>query len=238
MGSCHIQCLVHLLLLLHLEHRSDDRVTLRQELKLHGFFGLSSVGDTLGNVPWGRLGTYRSGGGKAQKRAHPYMPLVPGRCHARTWIRASCKGKHGPQLAVGILEPWYTRLFRGSIRGNTPTRVEAFPGAIVSYTTLPKPVEWLPVASLCQIADTVGNAVTFLHSTLRAATHTLFSWQGTTHLFLQRCQKVETAWVTTVRETRLTTAIGNGVACGGFCSVKGNIATCPSCKKYFVSLNN
>jgi hypothetical protein len=41
----------------------------------------------------------------------------------------------------------HTRLFRGSILGNVPARLEAFPDAISDTATLPKPVDWLPVAS-------------------------------------------------------------------------------------------
>jgi hypothetical protein len=40
------------------------------------------------------------------------------------------KGKNGPQLAVGFLGKStkdHPRLFRGSLLGNVPTRVEAFP---------------------------------------------------------------------------------------------------------------
>jgi hypothetical protein len=64
-----------------------DLVTLRQGLKPHGFFGLSSVGGTLRSVPWGRLGECRSGGGKAcherlhsdfHARAVPCPLLLPG----------------------------------------------------------------------------------------------------------------------------------------------------------------
>ena len=82
--------------------------------------------------------------------------------------------------------------------------------------TVPKAVDWLPVPSHVEIADTLGNAVTFLPTALRGGTHTLFSLQGTVDLFSHRCQKVETAKVKTLRETRLTTATGSDVACGGF----------------------
>jgi hypothetical protein len=106
------------------------------------------------------------------------------------------------------------------IPGERTHQAGGFPCAIVSCTTLPKPVEWLPVASLCQIAHTSVNAVTFLRLALRQTTHTLFCLQGTMRIFSHRCQKVEMAWVKTVRETRLTTATRSGEACGGFRKVK------------------
>jgi hypothetical protein len=76
-------------------------------------------------------------------------------------------------------------------RGNVPTRGEAFPALFVSCATLPKPVDWLPVASLRQIADTLANAVTFLRVALRHTTRTLFCFQGTVSLFSHRRTKVE-----------------------------------------------
>jgi 3-phenylpropionate/trans-cinnamate dioxygenase ferredoxin reductase component len=56
------------------------RVTLRRDWKSRGFFRLSSVRDGWRNVAWPRLGIHRSGGGKAQKRVHPFMHLVLGGC--------------------------------------------------------------------------------------------------------------------------------------------------------------
>jgi hypothetical protein len=38
--------------------------------------------------------------------------LMTRRCHARTFLHACCKGKNGPQLAVGVLGESHTRLFR------------------------------------------------------------------------------------------------------------------------------
>ena len=54
-------------------------VTLRQGLKPCGFFRLSSVRDRLRTTAWPRLGAYRSGGGKAQRRCiHPCIRLLGG----------------------------------------------------------------------------------------------------------------------------------------------------------------
>jgi hypothetical protein len=61
----------------------------------------------------------------------------------------------------------------------------------IKALALPKPVDWLPVASQEQIADTVVNAVTFLPQAIRLGTRTLLSFQGTTTLFSQRGKKVE-----------------------------------------------
>ena len=158
----------------------------------------------------------RSGGGKARnERIHSYF-LIPGRCHARSGFRAWRKGKNGPQLAVGILGSRNTRLFRGLFLGNIPNQAGGFSCAMLSDATRTLAVEWLPVPSSIKIADTVGNAVTFLRLALRQTTRTLFSSQGTVDIFSHRRPKVETARVETVRETRLTTAIESGMACGGF----------------------
>ena len=51
------------------QHHTDPRynnVTLRQGLKPHGFFCLSSVRAGLSDGAWLRLGAHRSGGGKAE----------------------------------------------------------------------------------------------------------------------------------------------------------------------------
>ena len=156
-------------------------------------------------MAWPRLSIHRSGGGKARKeRIHSCM-LVPGRCHARSGFHALRKGKNGPQLAVGILGSRNTRLFRGSIPGNVPTGVEAFPGAIFWCTTLPKAVDWLPVPSLHKIADTLVNTVVFLPVALRYGTRTLFSFQGTTDRFSQRSKKVEMHEMQGLKPGTLTT---------------------------------
>jgi hypothetical protein len=162
-------------------------------LQSRGFFRLSSIRDRRSDVAWPRLIAHRSGGGKARKRAHACMHPVPGRCHARFCFHASYKGKHGPQLAVGVLESRNTRLFRGSLPGNLPAGVEAFPVAILAVAALlPKAVDWLLVPSEQQIADySLVNAVTFLPTVLHGGTRTLFSFQGATALFSQRRTKVE-----------------------------------------------
>jgi hypothetical protein len=129
-------------------------VTLRQGLKPHGFFGLSSVVGTLRSVPWGRLGERRSGGGKARHeylhsdlhdQAVPGPLLFPCLVQRDEWPTA-CSWHPGekqhPRLST--LSPW-ERTHTGG----------GFPCAIVVRTTLPKPVDWVPVASLCQIAHTV-----------------------------------------------------------------------------------
>jgi hypothetical protein len=129
-------------------------VTLRQGLKPHGFFGLSSVVGTLRSVPWGRLGERRSGGGKARHeylhsdlhdQAVPGPLLFPCLVQRDEWPTA-CSWHPGekqhPRLST--LSPW-ERTHTGG----------GFPCAIVVRTTLPKPVDWVPVASLCQIAHTM-----------------------------------------------------------------------------------
>src|SRR5207253_706034 len=138
-------------------------VTLRRDWKSCGYFRLSSVRGMLSNVAWPRLAAYRSGGGKAWKQQLHADSLFPGRCHARWTSHAWRKGKHGPPLAIRVLEKTNTRLFRGSIPGNRPAGSEAFPVAILALAALRTlAVEWLPVPKAQQIAGyRLGNAVTF-----------------------------------------------------------------------------
>jgi hypothetical protein len=75
--------------------------------------------------------------------------LMTGRCHARNFLHAWCKGKHGPQLAVGVMGESHTRLFRDLVRGNVPARLEAFPALFFCSRILPKAVDWL---ELCPAA--------------------------------------------------------------------------------------
>src|SRR5215469_9859563 len=56
---------------------------------------------------------------------------------------------------------------------------------------LPKAVEWLPVPSHVEIADTLANTVVFLPGALRSGTRTRFSFQGTPDLFSHGSKKVE-----------------------------------------------
>jgi len=139
-------------------------VTLRQGLKPHGFFRLSSVREWLRNGAWLRLVASRSGGGKARNQSLHSGSLVPGRCQARWCSHALPKGKKWPTTSIfGVLGSLSTRIFRCSILGNVPTRVEAFPDAMVDAAALPKAVEWIPVPSQQHIAGTVvqrGNVFT------------------------------------------------------------------------------
>ncbi len=81
--------------------------------------------------------------------------FMTGRCHARCFSHASCKGMNGPQLVVGILGKSNTHVFRRLSPWESTHTGGGFPCAIVVRTTLSKPVDWVPVASLCQIAHTV-----------------------------------------------------------------------------------
>ena len=113
-------------------------------------------------MAWPRLGAHRSGGGKARNQCLHSGFLFPGRCHARSGFHALRKGKNGPQLALGSLESRTTRLIGGSIPGNIPTGLEAFPTLFSGDTTLPKAVDWLPVPSHVEIAHTLVNTGVFL----------------------------------------------------------------------------
>ena len=136
------------------------------------------------------------------------MRFAPGLCQARSRFRAFSFGKHGPQLAVGILESENTRLAsRASSVGMYPHGWRLFLVLLFKALALPKPVEWLPVASQEQIADSLVNAVTFLQEALRLLTHTLFSFQGTTSLFFLREQKVEMYEARWFKRGTLTTGV-------------------------------
>jgi hypothetical protein len=56
--------------------------------------------------------------------------------------------------------------------------------------TLPKAVDWIPVPSHVERAETMGNAVTFLRMALRHATR-IFSSQGTADQFFSHPEKTE-----------------------------------------------
>jgi hypothetical protein len=156
-------------------------------------FGLSRVVGTLRNAAWLRLAEYRSGQGKARRRhMHSCIRLLGGARPVLAFMpRAG--GKHGPQLVLGILESRNTRLAsRAYSVGTYPHGWRLFQGRYSSKAlALPKPVDWVPVATPEQIADTVVNAVTFLPQAIRLGTRTLLSFQGTTTLFSQRGKKVE-----------------------------------------------
>jgi hypothetical protein len=189
-------------------------VTLRQGLKPHGFFCLSSVRDKRGNGAWLRLSAYRSAGGKARNQCLHSGALIAGWCQTRWYSHALPKGKKWPTTsAFGVLGSLNTRIFRYSLLGNVPTRAEAFPNAILDAATLPKAVEWIPVPSQQQIAHTLANAVTFLRMVLRHATRTLLSSQGTTQLFFLEETKAETARAQA--SNRLTAWVKTTAACGG-----------------------
>jgi hypothetical protein len=139
-------------------------VTLRQGMNPHGFFRLSSVREWLSNGAWLRLVASRSGGGKARNQCLHSGALIPGRCQACWSSHALPKGKKWPTTSVfGVLGSLNTRIFRCSILGNIPTRVEAFPDAIVDAAARTPAVDWLPVPSQQHIADTMvqrGNVFT------------------------------------------------------------------------------
>jgi hypothetical protein len=163
---------------------SRSAVTLRQGLKPHGFFCLSSVGGMLRNAAWPRLAAYRSGGGKARKQHLHSDNLFPGRCHARWCSHAPRKGKNGPQLALGILEKTNTRIFRRCPLGTYPQRCKLF--LVLFSTLMHAPSAVHHDVSCLRTANSLyiwNNAVAFLPQALHLGTRTLFSFQGTRDLF-------------------------------------------------------
>ncbi len=151
---------------------------------------------------------------------------MTGRCQTRSGFRASCprdewpttcswhpgKREHPPRIA-------------GLCLGNIPTRLEAFPTLLFSAQHAPPAVDCsrsivaiaprIPVPSLRKIADTVGNAVTFLRLALCQTTLTLFSSQGTTSIFCQRRAKVERQSEQRLYPRTPNHGLLRGEACGG-----------------------
>ena len=85
----------------------------------------------------------------------PIQTLMTRRCHARCFSHASYPRDEWPTACSWHPgEKQHPRLSTLSPWERTHT-VGGFPCAIVVRTTLPKPVDWVPVASLCQIAHTV-----------------------------------------------------------------------------------
>jgi hypothetical protein len=127
------------------------------------------------------------------------MLLNPGRCHARWFFHALHKGKNGPQLnlwlaATGRNTKDHPRLFRGSILGNMPTRVEAFPGAIRWRRDTRLKALWIGYRNLrtSKIALQIKHRSAFTRGTdVPRNCLTLFCFQCTVSLFSQRSKKVE-----------------------------------------------
>ncbi|EFH86177.1 hypothetical protein Krac_7464 [Ktedonobacter racemifer DSM 44963] len=115
------------------------------------------------------------------------------RCQARCCSHTFREGIDGPQLSFSA--SWRDATpasFEAHSWGTYPKGAEAFPWRYsFGDVTLPKAVDWIPVPSHVEIAETVGNAVTFLRMALRHATRTLFSSQGTTDQFFSRTEKTE-----------------------------------------------
>ncbi len=150
-------------------------VTLRQGLKPHGFFCLSSVRDRLSNAAWLRLGASRSGGGKARnQRIHSCLCFLGG-ARPVSLLMPHAKGRMAHNLRLASWRRPTPASFNAAPLGTYP-RGGGF-SLLLFFTnvTLPKAVEWLPVPSRVERAYTSGNAVTFLRMALRHATHTLFS---------------------------------------------------------------
>jgi len=132
-------------------------VTLRQGLKPHGFFCLSSVRDRLSNGAWLRLGAHRNGGGKAES-APPYRRMLSWAVPSPLVLSCLSERKAWSTTPVfGVLERINTHIFRCCSPGNVPQRRRLFLGAIVRAATLPKAVDWLPVPSQQQIALHSGS---------------------------------------------------------------------------------
>jgi len=139
---------------------------------------------------------------------------LPLRCQARWCSHALPKGKKWPATSVfGVLGSLNTRIFRCSILGNVPTRVEAFPDAIVDAAALPKAVDWIPVPSQQQIACTVvqrGNV--FTHGPSPCNPYVIQFSRYYKPLLLQRTKSGNAR---AKAKTRLTPWVETAGACGG-----------------------
>jgi hypothetical protein len=189
-------------------------VTLRQGLKPHGCFCLSSVRDRLSNAAWPRLVAHRSGGGKARdERIHSSISFLGGAMPVPASMPGA-KGSMAHTLRSASWEAGTPASFEASSEEHTH-QIGGFSCAIFCRTTLPKAVEWLPVPSLRNRADTLGNAVTFVRSTLRATTPTLFRFQGIRGIFSQRSKKVERHEKQGLKPETPNLCHLSGEACGG-----------------------
>jgi hypothetical protein len=143
-------------------------VTLRQGTLPHGFFRLSSVVDVLRCEAWLRLIAHRSGGGKAcNEHIHAFFSLLGGARPVAAFM-PSTKGSMAHNLRLASWKAATPASFEAYSLGTDPQGRRLFLVLSSHDVTLPKPVDWLPVASHVEIAGSVGNAVTFLPSILHA----------------------------------------------------------------------
>jgi hypothetical protein len=151
-------------------------VTLRQGLKPHGFFCLSSVRDGLSDGAWLRLGAHRSGGGKAEG-ASPSRRILCWAVPGPLFFPCLSERDEWPTTPVsGVLGKSNTRIFRCCSPGNVPAGAEAFPDALVRAA--PRAFSRGLATRTFGTAHSVAqwfNTVVCLPTALRHGTHTRFS---------------------------------------------------------------
>ena len=197
----------------------------------HGFFGLSSVVGTLRNGAWLRLDERRSGGGKARRRCIHTCIRILGGARPVTRSMPHAKGYMAHSLRLASWEQATPASFDAAPLGTYP-RGGGFSWSLFSCAIiLPKAVDWLPVPSQWQIASTLvqrSNVFTRGPTPRNPYVIQLFKvLLGQVYQMLSELSSVSApqAGLTPYgglkpRETRLTTATGSGVACGGFRSVR------------------
>jgi hypothetical protein len=151
-------------------------VTLRQGLKPHGFFCLSSVRDGLSDGACLRLGAHRSGGGKAEG-ASPSRRILSWAMPSPLFFPCLSERDEWPTTPVsGVLGKSNTRIFRCCSPGNVPAGAEAFPDALVRAA--PRAFSRGLATRAFGTAHSVAqwfNTVVCLPTALRHGTHTRFS---------------------------------------------------------------
>jgi hypothetical protein len=98
-------------------------------------------------------------------REHPFMPLLKWVVPDPSCSPCLSRREEWPTtLVFGYLGEPNTRLFRDSILGNMPTRVEAFPDAILEMRrhAPQSPLDWVAVPSRLKIAVHLVNTLVFL----------------------------------------------------------------------------
>jgi hypothetical protein len=138
-------------------------VTLRRRWKARGFFRLSSVVAGRRNAAWLRLGAQRSGGGKARHEPiHSSLSWLGGAKPVPASMPCA-KGTMAHTLRLASWEAGTPASFEAYSRGTFPPGWRLFLRYSCRDVTLPKAVDWLPVPSYVEIADTLvqrGNVFT------------------------------------------------------------------------------
>jgi hypothetical protein len=203
-------------------------VTLRQGLKSHGFFCLSSVREQRSNAAWLRFGAARSGGKARGQRIHACIRLLGG-ARPVTDSMSYAKGSKAHNVRLASWEPATPASFDAAPLGTCPRGGGFSWLLVIRAATLPKAVDWIPVPSQQQIAGTVvqhGRVFTGSPSLPNPYTLQLFKLLEQVYYILHEMSSGVACRATLVPLGGLKPmrnpphhCHSNGVACGGAGSV-------------------